>query len=84
MATGGVGHAILTGEVLAGLRKLTTSTGWNTVSAVFKDRLANALASGNSKLANAMIKTQMAALPSTLPPPPRPQASDLKVSVKGR
>ena len=31
------------------IEKLTTSTAWGTVSAVVKDRLANALASGNTQ-----------------------------------
>jgi hypothetical protein len=47
-ATGGVGGAVLGREAMSALEKLTTSTAWGTVSAVMKDRLAGALASGDT------------------------------------
>lgn len=59
MASGGIGAAILTGETLRNLRKLTTSTAWKTTGAVLKDRLANAVAAGDNKLANALIASAL-------------------------
>ena len=35
-------------EAMLALEKLTSSTAWGTVSALMKDRLANALASGDT------------------------------------
>jgi hypothetical protein len=48
-ATGGMGGAVLGREAMGALEKLTTSTAWGTVSAVMKDRLASALASGDTQ-----------------------------------
>lgn len=79
MAKGGVGVALL----LRNLTKLTQSTGWNTTSAVLKDRLANAISNGNIRGANAMLTTMLGSQlrPSeskhennraqTISPPPR-------------
>lgn len=79
MAKGGVGVALL----LRNLTKLTQSTGWNTTSAVLKDRLANAISNGNIRGANAMLTTMLGSQlrPSehkqedkrtqTITPPPR-------------
>jgi hypothetical protein len=47
-ATGGVGGAVLGREAMQALEKVTTSTAWGTVSAIMKDRLADALASGDT------------------------------------
>jgi len=46
-ATGGLSGAIVGKKVMDTLEQLTTSTAWGTVSAVTKDRLANALARGS-------------------------------------
>jgi len=51
IAKGGVGTALL----LRNLTKLTQSTGWNTTSAVLKDRLANLIEAGDIRGANAML-----------------------------
>jgi hypothetical protein len=78
LATGGIGKALEYGYVLRNLRKLTTSTAWNTVSAVAKDRLANALASADPKIANGLILSMMGTQatvpaevlnPAPIPPP---------------
>lgn len=61
LATGGLSRALEYGVVMRNLRKLTTSTGWNTVSAVAKDRLADALVSKSPQQANAMIIALMGA-----------------------
>lgn len=58
MAKGGVGVALL----LRNLTKLTQSTGWNTTSAVLKDRLANLIEAGDIRGANAMLVTLAANL----------------------
>jgi hypothetical protein len=47
-ATGGVKGVVLGREAMSALEKLATSTAWGTVSAVIKDRLANALALGDT------------------------------------
>jgi hypothetical protein len=51
LAKGGVGTALL----LRNLTKVTQSTGWNTVSAVIKDRIANLIESGDLKGANKVL-----------------------------
>jgi hypothetical protein len=43
------------GKVAAKLTRLTHSTGWRTFSAVAKNKLANALASGDWKTANSLL-----------------------------
>lgn len=58
-AKGGLGQAVLVGAALKNFRKLVTSTGWNTMSAVAKDMLADALASGDSNMANMIMITTM-------------------------
>jgi hypothetical protein len=41
---------VLGREALGAMEKLTTSTAWGTVSSVMKDRLADALASGDTSM----------------------------------
>jgi hypothetical protein len=55
-AGGKVVKAIFTGEVVANLRKVTTSAAWNTTSAVAKNRLARALASGSAQRTTTVLK----------------------------
>jgi hypothetical protein len=53
---GGVAKAMLTGEAMSTLRKITTSAGWNTkVAAATKMNLARALASGNAAEASGIM-----------------------------
>jgi hypothetical protein len=45
---GGLHGAILMGEGAEQLQKLMTSPAWRTISAVYKDRLADAIANGST------------------------------------
>jgi hypothetical protein len=56
LATGGVSSAILDAALVGSADKLFSSTAWRTVSAVTKDRLAHAFASGDAKTANLILK----------------------------
>ena len=46
---GGISGAVLGREAMAAVEKATTSTAWNTVSAVMKGKLADAIASGDTQ-----------------------------------
>ncbi len=73
-AKGGLGSAVAYALVFKNLRKLTTSTGWNTISAVTKDRIANYLANGKIGDANRLILSSVVAAQAgkqeSLPAPP--------------
>lgn len=56
MASGGVHGAIISGESMGTLQRIAASTAWRTVSAVQKDKLANALARGNRGEAERLIR----------------------------
>lgn len=63
MVSGGIG-TMLKGAVLArAATKLFRSTGWRTVSAKYKNQLANALMSGDSKVTEALILRLSAGVP---------------------
>lgn len=55
LAQGSVRLAIVYGATAKLLRKATTSTGWNLVSAQVKDKLAKSLANGNVSEVNAIL-----------------------------
>lgn len=59
-ATHGIPGAAGVGGALWGLRKLTTSTAWNTVSAATKSRIADALGGGNIGQVNAISMVELA------------------------
>lgn len=73
----GVEGAVIGKVALDQLEKLVSSTAWNTVSAVTKDRLAKALASGNrgaaefyiGKAAKGLVTSAAANRTSETPPP---------------
>ncbi len=78
LATGGISGAVMNALTLRALTKLVNSTAWHTFSAVNKDRLANLIASGKAKDANAIIGralagavTDRSSRPAEIPPPPR-------------
>lgn len=54
-AKGGVVKALITGKAAAMFRKVTTSAAWNSVSALTKSRLANAIAAGDRAGATDLI-----------------------------
>lgn len=76
---GGPGAAVLGGEAMDAIESALRSPAWQTVSAVAKDRLAKAIATGNIKLikqgtagivgANVLIPSADAILPPPTPPP---------------
>jgi hypothetical protein len=47
-ATGGTGGAVLGRQAMPAVEKAVTSPAWGTISAVTKDRLAQAIASGST------------------------------------
>jgi hypothetical protein len=56
MASGGVGGAVVGAQTMGTLQRAMNSTAWRTVSAVQKDRLANAIAKGNRGEAERLIR----------------------------
>lgn len=56
MASGGVHGAIISGESMGTLQRIAASTAWRTVSAVQKDKLANAIARGNRGESERLIR----------------------------
>ena len=73
-AFGGVGSAVLGREAMAALEKVTTSPAWGTVSAVAKDRLANAMAAGDTNTVIDML-TKVGAAEAAQPSQPGSMAT---------
>ena len=55
MATGGLSGAVGGAVLMSNLRKAMTSTGWNTVGALVKNKIADAIASGKFEAASGFL-----------------------------
>jgi len=58
-----VGRALITGQIIKAVKAATESTGWRTVSAVVKDRLAAAMIAGDVATASAIAGRIVAGAP---------------------
>jgi hypothetical protein len=72
LVQGGIDTAILTGTLLKNLLKITQSTGWRTVSAIQKDRLADYIRAGNINAINLWIGKTMEGIKNLVEEPGQP------------